>query len=899
MKKLLSFAKLLIAPFAIGIYTTATIVALSAYFYVTQGVEKHNPLLNLLERAHQISIDFRLNQRGPRAGSEQVALLTVDEKAVKTVGRWPWPREIIGQAIDRAVEMGAKVIAFDMVFSEPTDNAVARVYSRLKSKFVLPQELEESLQQEISLVDSDRIFSEVIEKHADKLVLGTFYNITATPTPKGYIERCRAFIFQQSPSYDLWAGQTHPLSVIDQNEVYIPEMLSETYKGYLSQLEEHTRGQFPPIENSHQRHQLQRRIEANKALFCDTWLQPDQDETYQVFSEAWSTVIENEGDDFSYSSFDEWVNHFKQGSLYHPMANSEDWVMNIPTLAEKAQHRGYFNADLDSDGTIRGKQLIARTGNSYMPAISFKAYLLAKNYNALIELGENPELPGTKKVHALRIIDNDSGDEVYQIPVDDYGRMTINYAGPRNMFPHLSLADVLSDDPEAEIIQRVQDPQTGHWESQILKVNKREFIKDKIFILGATAVGIFDMRVTPFDENYPGAETHANVVDNLLRRGFLKTHPDEAQYMMIGLLVFGLILSYALAKLGAVYGLLLTSALLAGTIMLDRYYLFGNGIVVSIIFPLLMILLLYSSLTFYKYFTEERGKKELRGTFQKYVSPAIVEEILKDPSNIELGGKKVNATVFFSDVRGFTTISEKLDPRALSDLLNSYLTPMTDLVFKNRGTLDKYMGDAIMAFFGAPIQFPDHAKHACRCALHSLEKLQELQEQYKKRGLPTIDIGIGLNTGDVSVGNMGSETVRSYTVMGDAVNLGSRLEGINKQYGTRIIISEFTYKDVKDDFVCREVDMVRVKGKILPVRIYELVAEGQAAEKTAEMLKWFNDGYRLYHEKSFNEALESFSKALDIEPSDPVSKLYIQRVHDYLETPPPEDWDGVFVMTTK
>ncbi|MCB0356143.1 MAG: CHASE2 domain-containing protein, partial [Bdellovibrionales bacterium] len=436
-------------------------------------------------------------------------------------------------------------------------------------------------------------------------------------------------------------------------------------------------------------------------------------------------------------------------------------------------------------------------------------------------------------------------------------------------------------------------------ELRSVKVNKKEFMKDKYLILGATAMGIFDLRVTPFDENYPGAETHVNVLDNLLRQDFLSRHQDEETTMLAVLFILGVILSLALTQLGAVSGLLLTTVSLLGVSFYDKYFLFEKGILVSIIFPLALTAGLYVFLTFYKYFTEERNKKELRSTFQKYVSPAIVDEVLKNPKNIELGGRKENITVLFSDIRGFTTISEKLDPRALSDLLNSYLTPMTDLVFENRGTLDKYMGDAVMAFFGAPIHYKEHPHFACRCALQMLDKLRELQTEYRKQGLPEIDIGIGLNSGDCSVGNMGSQTVRSYTVMGDAVNLGSRLEGINKQYGTRIIISEFTHSAVKDNFTCREIDLVRVKGKILPVRIFELVSEGPAPEEVNKKLECFNKGYILYHKKEFSAAMEQFNQALNINPEDDCSKLYIERCQNYLKEPPPADWDGVFIMTTK
>jgi adenylate cyclase len=364
-------------------------------------------------------------------------------------------------------------------------------------------------------------------------------------------------------------------------------------------------------------------------------------------------------------------------------------------------------------------------------------------------------------------------------------------------------------------------------------------------------------------------------------------------------LVGGIALSALLSYFGSIAGLGLTIAALAGIYYVDNYILFKNGIVVTSLLPMSLVVADFVGLTSFKYFTEERKKRELKGTFEKYVSPAIVAEVLADPENIELGGKKMELTVMFSDVRGFTTISEKLDPRALSDLLNSYLTPMTNLVFANKGTLDKYMGDAIMAFWGAPVHFKDHAKHAARCALQMLVKLRELQAEYRAKGLPEIDIGIGLNTGEMSVGNMGSDTVRSYTVMGDAVNLGSRLEGINKQYGTRIIVSEFTHAALGTDFVCREIDWVKVKGKAQPVRIFELVAEGRVTPETTSVLTLFNEGFRLYHEQKFREAVERFTNALSFAPNDAPSQLYLERCEDYLREPPPPDWDGVFTMTSK
>jgi adenylate cyclase len=593
--------------------------------------------------------------------------------------------------------------------------------------------------------------------------------------------------------------------------------------------------------------------------------------------------------------------------------NVARWWINIPQIAANTKHSGAFNAFLDLDGTVRRSLLFSRRGNQYMPSLALKTFLVANKYALKATLANESQPKNgviAKVVKRLDVLD-DSGKSVMEIPVDPFARIMINYSGKKNMFPYISAGDLLSDHPTAVVGSREFNQTTGRFSFREKRVDKREFLKDKILMVSATAVGIYDLRVTPFEENYPGVETHANLLSNLMIErdrlqnrnvqgpGFLYTIENESLYMWPSLLLLGGLLTILLSAFGSITGLLITLVAIATVYLTDKYIIFKSGVVVTIIFPLALIAANFISLTFYKYFTEEKKKRQLKGTFEKYVSPSIVAEVLSDPENIELGGKKMELTVMFSDVRGFTSISEKLDPRALSNLLNSYLTPMTNLVFANKGTLDKYMGDAIMAFWGAPIHFPDHAQHACRCALKMLVKLKELQEEYRSKGLPEIDIGIGLNTGEMSVGNMGSDTVRSYTVMGDAVNLGSRLEGINKQYGTRIIISEFTHQAIQDTFVTREVDWVRVKGKAQPVRIFELIAEGSVDDKKTLLLEAFAKGFALYHLGEFKNAIEAFTASLTIEPNDAVSQLYLERCQKYLITPPAVNWDGVYVMTSK
>lgn len=893
------YLALFIHPIAIGVYITLILTNLTIRYYdiATRAHDANieQGLTGILYMAHQKSIDYRLRMRGPRKPQSNIALLAADERSIATLGRWPWSRDLIAKAVDNAFKDGAKLIAFDITFSEPQLNPAKQVLEKAKASGdngALPG----LLQNYTEKMDMDKSLGDAFTRHADKIVAGAFYNDTLSNYWAPETEFCRDLIFKRSSAAKQWDHEEVLLSVVDPYIPYMPQALVDTFATVLSEKEKAMREEFGEPKDKNDEVKLENKIQMELHETCDTILTDFREGLNQQWQAA--IVSQENPKTFHFKSYDEWLDDYRAKSKPNSVPYADGWVMNTAEVSKGTKHTGYFNTEQDPDGTIRSKALIVRSGNTYFPGLALKAFLVANNYNAAPKL-KYSAATFQKEISDVEITDNETGDTVMHIPTDRQGKLLINYAGPDQMFPYLSFADLVSDSPDAEINQQIFDPQTKRWEKKTEKVKKADFIKDKIFIAGATATGIYDLRVTPFQENFPGTETHLNALENILQKNFFRTFPNEAAYMLVIILVLGLSFSIALSYLGAIWGLVLTASALFGIAYYDQHFLFNKGIVVSIIWPIFLVLSLYVALTFYRYLTEERNKKELRQTFQKYVSPAIVEEILAHPDNIELGGRKANLTVFFSDVRGFTTISEKLDPRALSDLLNSYLTPMTEIVFKNRGTLDKYMGDAVMAFFGAPIAYRDHAKYACRCALQSLQKLAELQKEYEKKGLPSIDIGIGLNTGDVNVGNMGSQTVRSYTVMGDAVNLASRLEGINKQYGTRIILSEFTQAEIKDNFVTREIDWVRVKGKVLPVKIFELMGEEKIKSHVSEMLKWFQEGYEYYHRKDWQTGMKSFAKALAIDPQDEVSKLYVQRCQDYMSEPPEDGWDGVFVMKTK
>jgi adenylate cyclase len=546
----------------------------------------------------------------------------------------------------------------------------------------------------------------------------------------------------------------------------------------------------------------------------------------------------------------------------HAFVHAYSAITNITQLTEAAENSGYFNAFPDSDGVIRWVPLVIKFQDDYYSPLPISTLLQYLEWPMLsLKLADF----GVESVR----LDN------LAIPTDEAGRLLVNFLGPSGTFPHYSISDVLQGRLPANLF------------------------KDKIVLVGATATGIYDMRVTPFSAVYPGVEIHATVIDNILHQNFL-IHSGWTKFIDICLIItLGFIVGVAIPRARAARGVLLILVLLTVFVGANTYVFSRYNIWLNLIYPLLTMMTIYLAITVYRYITEEREKKKIRGAFQYYLTASVINEMLKDPTKLKLGGDKKYLTVLFSDIRGFTTISEKLTPEELVHLLNEYLTAMTDIVFKYDGLLDKYMGDAIMAVFGAPLDQPDHPVRACRTALDMIEELKKLQQKWSEEGRPVLHIGVGINSGDMVVGNMGSQMRFDYTVMGDSVNLGSRLEGINREYGTSIVISEYTYEAVKDVLFCRELDSVRVKGKKLPVKIYELLCNKKDATPLEAFVQRFNEALDKYKQARWDEAISAFGKVLEIRPDDPPSLLYIQRCEDLKECPPPEYWDCVFTMTKK
>ncbi len=551
-------------------------------------------------------------------------------------------------------------------------------------------------------------------------------------------------------------------------------------------------------------------------------------------------------------------------------------VGNTPYLSKATTHFAFFNNQPDADAITRWATLLNVIDGKLMPSLALKL--------AAESLGRVPIVPFDELgIEEIMLVNPDNDSDVIKIPTDPEGRgrVLINHRGPDRTIPHYSFADAYDNkfsDAEAKAI------------------------KGKTLIIGPTATGINDQRPNPFDSVINGVENHAVVIDNIIRGDFLR-RPKTIYFteltiiLAIGL-IFSPILLFARASLSGVIALFF----LIGYYYFDKYYWFNNGIWAYMGMPFIEISSLFISITFYKYITEEREKKKVRGAFSHYLSPDVIKQVLEDPEALKLGGEKRELTVFFSDVRSFTTISETLTPEKLSELMNEYFTPMTGIVLRSGGVLDKYIGDAIMAFWGAPLLIKDHADRAAKSSIMMLFELDRLKQEFAKRGLPKIDIGIGLNTGPMSVGNMGSHERFQYTVMGDSVNLGSRLEGITKEYGVKCIMSESTQRKLTNpNLLNRDLDDIRVKGKLEPVKIFELIRPDLLKSEAAikDMIHEFSEGRIAYRAQDWEKAKQHFMKCLQIKPDDAPTALYIKRVETFASQTKMESWDGVYTFTHK
>ena len=828
--------------FRIGLFTGLFFAALQV-LQVAGRAEV--PLLTRMEKA---LVDLRFKQRvdvNKQPTTGRIVIAAVDEAAIAKFGRFPWDRRVIASLIDKLNEQGVTAIGFDMSFSDEDLGARFAGAKRYRKRF-----------EDISL---------------------------ASPRNKAAVDH-----FAEAES-DI-AGAASALQTLSKKLAADP--IYQAARGRLddgSQKLADSRKTFDDLVKQHEEYA----VELDHDL---TGEDPDEVMGGAVTRAAPKTVIGwvalTQGEmNLSEAEAEEHVKRIERSKIHEPEFReplegggekvtpvSRSWIKEyaglrapLPPIAKGGQWFGYFNTLPDADGVIRHAALALQLRGRYFPSLD--AALTA------IALGLKPQdiTPVTSNATDGDLLGIDFGGKRF-VPTDARGLMEINYFGKDQTFENLSIADIMD----------------GKYDGKL---------KDRIVLVGATAQGTFDQRVTPLNKITAGIETHANAVETILSQRYMRRGPIVQAFEVLFLLVMALIFALVFSKVKVQYALPVV-AFSAVAVWASATAAFWTGYDVFAALPLVELGAMFVLVTVYRYATEERDKRQLRKAFQLYLNPEVMEEMLDDPQALQLGGKDAEATVLFADIRGFTTISEMLSPQAVVHLMNEIFSPMTDNIFEKRGTLDKYIGDCVMAFFGAPIQTDLHARNGCEAALLMVQTLERLREKWRieEPDLPNVDVGIGLNSGHLVVGNMGSHQRFNYTVMGDTVNTASRIESLNKEYGTRILISEETLNLAKKgggEYVVRELDSVRVKGKKEPVRLFELRRIGLPQTEEQPLLEGYAEGLRLYRAQKFSEGRLQFESLLERFPGDGPSTLFIRRCDEMMEAPPGENWDGVFKMEHK
>ncbi|MEP7154139.1 MAG: adenylate/guanylate cyclase domain-containing protein [Betaproteobacteria bacterium] len=560
---------------------------------------------------------------------------------------------------------------------------------------------------------------------------------------------------------------------------------------------------------------------------------------------------------------------FTVASIKHqlPMLTIDGYSANLRSLQESASATGHILPLIDFDGVLRKIPVFVRFEDSYFESLAIATYRTYLNNEPLQLVLREDDGEKFRQIRQLKIRDT-------IIPVDDAGAALIPYRGTSPMFRYISATDVLRG-----------------------KLAPGE-LDGKIAFIGTSAQGLFDLRNTPVGAVYPGVETHANMVSGFLDNS-LKRYPRyELAMKALIVLILGIPLALALVKMNPIWStvsVLVTAAVYTAF----NFYWWSENYVIPLATPLLMLTLLYLLNMAYGFFVEARTKRQITGIFGTYVPKELVAEMAQNPDAYTTKGESRDMTVLFSDVRNFTSISEGLSPTELTGMMNAYLSAMTETIQQDRGTIDKYIGDAIMAFWGAPLKDEMHAEHALHSALAMQKKIKDIAPDFIKRGWPKLEIGVGLNCGTMSVGDMGSSFRRAYTVMGDAVNLASRLEGLTKEYGVGILVSENIVNTVPS-VIYRELDRVRVKGKLEPISIYEPVGlKGDISNQLLDEIDRFHRALEKYREQRWDDAELVLVKLAHADPDRKVYQVYLDRVADLRSHPPGANWDGVFTFTTK
>ena len=556
------------------------------------------------------------------------------------------------------------------------------------------------------------------------------------------------------------------------------------------------------------------------------------------------------------------------------LLNFPGLLRNVPQLEQSASGRGLFTIRAERDGIVRRVPIVMQAQGTVMPSLSLEMLRVASGSNTVLVRSDNA---GVQSAAVPGFV----------IPTDRNGQLWIHFS-PHDKARYVSAGDVLEGKVPADRVAR------------------------RLVLIGTSAVGLLDSKTTPIDPVMPGVEVHAQVLESVLTQSVLTSPNYAIGVELIAALVLGIAIIWLAPILSPALLLAFGAAIVVLTVGASWYFYQQAGLLFDATYPLLSSALVYLTLVFSNYISEQAQRRRIRSAFGQYLSPALVEQLAQSPEKLVLGGEEREMSILFSDVRGFTTISElyKDDPQGLTSLMNSFLTPLTNAIIDHKGTIDKYMGDAVMAFWNAPLHDELHEYNACEAALEMLHRVDTLNRQREQQANETgqhfipIRVGVGINTGRCVVGNMGSDLRFNYSVLGDPVNLASRLEGQSKNYGVPIILGSKTASGLRDKFAVLELDCITVKGKTEPESVYTVLGRADVAgsERFGRLNHTVAEMLARFRRQDFSGAADSIARCREIDDGfglDHLLDLYAERIRVFLQNPPPPDWNGVVVLDSK
>ena len=555
------------------------------------------------------------------------------------------------------------------------------------------------------------------------------------------------------------------------------------------------------------------------------------------------------------------------------LLNFPGLLRNLPVLEQSASGRGLFTIRAERDGIVRRVPIVMQAQGTVMPSLTLEMLRVVNGSSTVLIRSDDA---GVKSAAVPGFV----------IPTDRNGQLWIHFA-PHDAARYVSAADVLDGKIRTDRVER------------------------RLVLLGTSAVGLLDSKTTPIDPVMPGVEVHAQVLESVLSNSVLSSPNYAIAVELCAALLLGTAIIWLAPILGPAFLLAFGVVIIAITIGVSWYFYLQDRLLFDFTYPLLSSALVYLTLVFSNYISEQAQRRRIRSAFGQYLSPALVEQLAQSPDKLVLGGEEREISILFSDVRGFTTISElyKDDPQGLTSLMNSFLTPLTNAIIEHKGTIDKYMGDAIMAFWNAPLDDPLHEYNACEAALEMLHRVETLNQQREQQANETghrfipIKVGVGINTGKCVVGNMGSDLRFNYSVLGDPVNLASRLEGQSKNYGVPIIIGSKTASGLSGKFAVLELDCITVKGKTKPESVFTILGRADVArsDRFGQLQRNVTDMLSRFRQQDFTGAANLIAQCrkLDGFGLSHLFDLYASRIHIFERSPPPADWNGVFVLETK